>query len=63
VGRELHIKVDDKIDASDLREMIGLFHRYQIDKRQLAQFVSAENVTWFRDDKGAYWHQDVFGTL
>lgn len=61
-GRQLHITIDDaKVGAAELRELIAVFHRYKIDKKQLAQFASAENKSWFRDNKDAYWHKDVFG--
>lgn len=62
VGRDLHITIEDaKVGSAELRELIGLFHRYGINKRQLGQFASDENARWFRDAKGSYWHRDIFG--
>jgi hypothetical protein len=61
-GRHLHITIDDaRVGPAELRELIGIFHRYKIQKKQLARFVSEENKSWFRDNKNAYWHEDVFG--
>jgi hypothetical protein len=40
VGRELRITVADNINDADLRELIGLFHRYRVDKRQLKLFLN-----------------------
>jgi hypothetical protein len=61
VGRELLITVrDGSVGDKDLTELVGLFHRYRVDKKQLAQFLTEKNASWFRDpDK--FWHRDVFG--
>lgn len=59
VGRELHMKVRPPTDT-ELRELIALFHRYSVERRQLAQFVTSKNASWFRDDDVAYWHAAIF---
>lgn len=56
----LHISIREKgMNIANLEELIGLFHRYGIDKRQLAQFENSKNTTWFRD-KDKFWYRDVF---
>ncbi|MCE8163066.1 MAG: leucine--tRNA ligase [Candidatus Moeniiplasma glomeromycotorum] len=45
-----------KISDEDLRELIGLFYRYNIDMSQLAVFLNSENRAWFFKN----WHQEVF---
>jgi hypothetical protein len=62
VGRQLLISVEENdLPDSDLREIIALFHRYGVEKKPLAQFLTAANAKWFRDEE-AYWYRDVFGT-
>ena len=58
VGPNLAIRVQPPADT-DLRELIALFFRYNIDRRQLAQFLNPQNASWFRDTT-AYWHAAVF---
>ena len=61
-GRQLHITIEDaRVGAAELRDLIGVFHRYGMAKKQLARFVSDENKAWFQDNKDAYWHEDIFG--
>lgn len=62
VGNELLITIKDAtISDPDLRELIGLFHRYNIEKKQLGQFVTEKNSSWFRDNLRAFWHSEIFG--
>jgi hypothetical protein len=42
-----------------LRDLIGLFFRYQIPMRQLAQFRNSKNEVWFAAPQ-TYWHAHVF---
>jgi hypothetical protein len=61
VGKQLLITVEESdLPDTDLRELIALFHRYGVDKKQLAQFVTPTNAAWFRDDDTNYWHAEVF---
>ena len=61
VGRQLLISVEENdLPDADLRELIALFHRYGVDKKQLAQFVTPGNANWFRDDETMFWHNEVF---
>jgi hypothetical protein len=62
VGPKLLMDIDPRgLADADLREIIGLFHRYGVDKRQLGVLLSEKNAVWFRDDRAAFWHRDVFG--
>ena len=55
-GRSLLIKLSNPPTDEDLRELIGLFYRYDIDMRQLAEFAERE---WVRNPD-AFWHQRLF---
>ena len=59
-GRELYLHLTDKIDDTNLDDLIGLFYRYKIDMKQLAQFLTRKNKDWFYDKK-AFWFKKVFG--
>ena len=60
-GDELYLDLVDKpLNDKDLNDLIGLFYRYKIDMKQLAQFVTPKNKVWFYDKK-AFWHKQVFG--
>ena len=60
-GVTLVIDVDSEALTDDgLRELIGLFSRYELDKKQLSQFLSEANAGWF-SRPGQYWYQAVFG--
>ena len=45
----------DKIGADALRELIALFHRYDIEMRQLRAFETRSNKSWLANER-AYWH-------
>jgi hypothetical protein len=59
-GRDLFIQLKRPPTDADLRELLGFFHRYAIDMRQLAQFAS-DKRTWF-SALDTYWHTQVFGS-
>jgi hypothetical protein len=61
-GDELYLDLKrKKLSNKDLDELIGLFYRYKIDMKQLAQFLTPKNKGWFYDNKKAFWHRRVFG--
>lgn len=61
-GRGLYLHINtETIDDQSLKELIGLFYRYDINMKQLAQFLTEGNKKWFYDDKKAFWHKKVFG--
>jgi hypothetical protein len=43
----------------DLRDLISLLYRYNIDMKQLKMFLNDKNTEWFTNPK-AYWHKRVF---
>lgn len=49
-----------KISDDDLRELVGLFDRYDVDMRQLSQFLNQDNEKWFKLNTKSYWHKKVF---
>lgn len=60
-GLTLYIKVDSlAVDEEGLRELLALFHRYNVDLAQLVVFDRDEFVDWFRR-ADAYWYKDIFG--
>ncbi|MDP2410566.1 MAG: hypothetical protein Q8M26_09805 [Pseudolabrys sp.] len=59
VGPTLNITLARSPNDSELRELIALFFRYEVDMRQLAAFASEVNRHWFHDTK-AFWFQRVF---
>ena len=50
-----------RLSQESLRDLLALFHRYEISMRQLAQFQNDENQTWFTAPH-MYWHKKVFDT-
>ncbi|RZI62653.1 MAG: hypothetical protein EOP37_01480 [Rubrivivax sp.] len=61
-GRGLTVFITVRLEALDedaLRDLLALFHRYGIEKRQLAQFDRAEFSDWFRSPV-AYWYSEIF---
>jgi hypothetical protein len=60
-GQELRINIRRRrISNSCLRELIALFHRYDVEMSQLAQFENASNRPWFRN-QSMFWYRAVFG--
>ena len=56
---DLFLSVSARLSDKALRELLGLFFRYQIDMSQLAQFATTKNQKWFRTSD-AYWAKSVF---
>ncbi len=48
-----------KLDDTQLRELIALFHRYRIDMSQLVAFETRSNKTWLRN-KQAFWYDAMY---
>lgn len=60
---ELYLYFDNAdISQQDLREIIALFYRYNVDMKQLSVFLNEHNRKWFCENKKAYWHKKVFGS-
>jgi hypothetical protein len=51
------------ISDEDLKDIIGLFYRYNIDMKQLQILLNDENKAWFQDNKKAFWHKRIFGPI
>lgn len=61
VGEELLLHIRRRrISDENLRELIGLFHRYRVSMRQLAQFKTSRNEKWFAAPE-KFWFKRVFG--
>lgn len=58
-GWDLYLTVSSRPSNKTLRELLGLFFRYKVDMRQLAQFLTKQNRGWFRSPD-AYWFKGVF---
>ncbi|MFC8529598.1 hypothetical protein [Nocardia sp. NPDC057227] len=59
--RTLHITLEfDTVDEEDLRDLVALYRRYDIDLREL-RVLNADTVgPWFSDPARS-WHDEVFG--
>ena len=58
-GGYFHISAKT-IPERDLRDLIAIMYRYKMPMRQLRQFLTTSNKTWFKD-KRKYWFRRVFG--
>jgi hypothetical protein len=58
--RHLHIELKRTPSNADLRELVGLLHRYRMNMKPLAKLKTPRNENWFADPD-AYWHAKVFG--
>ncbi len=59
-GNELYLHVASVIlHDYDLRELVALFKRYNINMKQLKIFLNEDNKKWFQN-KTAYWYKKVF---
>jgi hypothetical protein len=59
-GADLFLSVPSRLSDKTLRELLGLFFRYQLEMRQFAQFVTERNRPWFHGSE-KYWFKKVFG--
>lgn len=59
-GVELFIEIKEgEIEDECLRELIGLFFRYELDLFQLKKFENKNNSQWFKNPN-SYWYSKVF---
>jgi len=62
ISDEIHLKIPSKqVSDKCLRDLIAVFKRYQIDMKQLAQFLDDSNKTWFQANTKTFWYKKVFG--
>lgn len=63
IHNELYLEVAClELRDDDLRELLALFYKYNIDMKQLGVFLSEDNKKWFSENTKTYWHKKVFGT-
>lgn len=60
-GFSIIIDTDKSPDDKELRELIALFYRYNVDMKQLRVFLSKSNRIWFKHNRQSYWYKKVFG--
>lgn len=58
-SKGLLLKVLNPIDDDSLVELIGIMHRYSINSRALARFLTGENASWFHQET-AFWFSSIF---
>ncbi|WP_143694862.1 hypothetical protein [Variovorax sp. JS1663] len=56
----LALAFENPIDDASLADLIGLFTRYRIDRRDLKAFCNEANRHWFAHSR-KYWYRSVFG--
>jgi hypothetical protein len=56
----LHIVLSKPPSDAELRELIALLYRYDLDMTPLAVLRTKRNAAWFADNKEAFWHVRVF---
>ena len=56
----LHIVLSTPPSDVELRELIALLYRYDLDMTPLAVLRTQRNAGWFADNKEAFWHARVF---
>lgn len=61
IGSDLLLSVPSRLSDKALRELLGLFFRFQVDMRQLAPFLTEKNRSWFCGAE-TYWFKKVFST-
>jgi len=47
------------VNENSLRELIALFHRYNVNSTCLAVFCNSENEAWFKNSE-MYWYNNIF---
>jgi hypothetical protein len=58
-GDRIVISIPSRLSEKALRDLIGVFHRYEIDMTQLRQFETSANREWLRDS-AAFWFTGMF---
>lgn len=59
-GLYLYFK-SKNISNANLRNLIGLFYRYNVAMKQLQVFLNDRNKEWFYGRPNGFWHKKVFG--
>ena len=61
-GQDVHIQLKRQPSDRDLRELVGLFFRYNINMKPLVALRTKRNAKWFSENPDAFWHKKVFGS-
>jgi hypothetical protein len=56
----IELDFDDPLSEESLRELLALFHRYDMDMRPLGIFLCEANREWFYERKLTYWHRKIW---
>lgn len=60
-GGDLKFSVDrEKMTDQSIRDLLGLFFRYNMEMRPLSELRTISNSHWFYENKNSYWHARVF---
>ena len=62
IGDTLYLTINSEFSDENLREIIALFSRYQVEMTQLQKLLTDDNRHWFYENKESYWQDDVFCT-
>jgi len=57
---QLHLLVYTNVSDIELRELLALCYRYNLDMKQLRAFLRKDNRSWFYDLGRGFWHPYVF---
>lgn len=57
----MHIQLKRQPSDKDLRELVALFFRYNVNMKPLAALRTKRNARWFSDNPDAFWYKKVFG--
>jgi hypothetical protein len=58
-GENIVLMARARLSEHALRELLALFHRYNVPLGQLAVFATPANARWFTSPN-AYWYKSVF---
>lgn len=56
----LHISLSRRPSDMQLREIIALLYRYELDMKPLTALLTEKNASWYADPN-TFWHAAVFG--
>lgn len=59
-GRSLNIELESP-DDNELRELISVLYRYNVEMRCMSVLLDEGNRHWFYENNSSYWHEKVWG--
>ena len=60
---EVRLHLKDNLSEYDLMDIIAILYRYKGDLKQMQRFLTKENRSWLYENKHAYWHRRLWGTV